>query len=101
MRACQAQSIHRRLGTRVAEAHLLNWRKTALHFLSKVDAISTGQRIQASLAELVAQRLHQHWMRVADEQTAKAQVEISILVAIIVPDMTSLPATDEERIWRH
>ena len=86
MRARQAQRIHRGLGAGVAEAHLLNGGEAAHQLFRQVHDIGTGQRIQAAFAKLIAQGFYQHWMRMADQQTAKTKMEVGIPVPIEVPN---------------
>ena len=95
VRARQSQRVHRGFRARVAEAHLLNGRETPLQFFCQVDHVGAGQRIEAAFAKLIAQRFYQHGVRMTDQQAAEGQVEVSLLVAIKVPDLAAFGATDK------
>src|SRR5579883_1431117 len=101
VRTSDTQGIHRRLGPGVAEAYQFDWRETTLHLFCQENGIGAGQRVEAALAKLVAQGFHQHGVRVANKQAAETQVKISVLVAVIVPDMAPLRPADKQRIRRH
>jgi hypothetical protein len=98
VRPHQAHGLERRLGPGVAEPP--EWEPEALRdVLADLVELRGGLREVGAEARALLDRLHDLRVGVPDHHRAVAEVVVDVLVAVEVPDVASLAAVDEDRVW--